>query len=128
MPMAELPPDLKACVEDQAQARVDMSIQGYAKYLTPEAVDSLRASYQGIPPRVNRFAIYAAEEAGDDYVVSVRYFQRDESFIVRSRWRATDGSWKVVHAERVWGEGEARPGAVSRLLSRLLGRLMRRRR
>ena len=126
--MAELPDDLRTCVEDQARARVEMSIQGYAKYLTPEAVDSLRGSYQGIPPRVNRYEIDSVEPAGADFVVEVRYFQRDEPFLVRSRWRAGDGGWKVTHAERVWQEGESRPGLLSRLLSRMLGGLARRRR
>ncbi|HUF53339.1 MAG TPA: hypothetical protein VMR52_06150 [Dehalococcoidia bacterium] len=105
-----------------------MSIQGYAKYLMSEAVDSLRGPDQGIPPRVNRFAVDFVGEAGGDFVIDVRYLLRDESFLVRSRWRAGDEGWGDVHAERLWSEGESRPGSVSRLLSRLLGGLARRRR
>ena len=96
--MAELPEDLRTAAEDQAQARVEMSIKGYAKYLTPEATDSLRASAKGMPPRVIRFEVDAVEGGGDGYTIDVRYFQRDESFVVRSRWRQRDGAWMVVHA------------------------------
>ena len=125
--MAELPEDLRGSVEDQAQARVEMSIQGYAKYLTPEATDSLRASSKGMPPRVNRFEVNAVEGGGDGYTIGVRYFQRDESFVVRSRWQRRDDAWIVVHAERLWREGEAQPGIVSRILARVLSPLARRR-
>ncbi|MEX0683813.1 MAG: hypothetical protein WD904_02310 [Dehalococcoidia bacterium] len=125
--MAELPDDLRTAVEDQAKARVEMSIQGYAKYLKPEAVDSLRASFPGIPPRVSRYEIGPVGTAGGDYVVDVRYFVRDESFFVRSRWHPESGSWMVIHAERLWEEGEARPGIISRLLMSVIGRFTRRR-
>lgn len=126
--MAEIPDDLRASTEDQAQARVEMSIRGYAKYLTPEATDSLRASSKGMPPRVNRFEVHAVEGGGDGYTIDVRYFQRDESFVVRSRWQRRDGAWMVVHAERLWGEGEAQPGLVSRVLAKVLGPIARLRR
>jgi len=126
--MAELPEDLRTAAEDQAQARVEMSIKGYAKYLTPEATDSLRASAKGMPPRVNRFEVDAVEGGGDGYTINVRYFQRDESFVVRSRWRQRDDAWMVVHAERLWREGEARPGLVSRVLAKVLGPIARLRR
>lgn len=126
--MAELPDDLLASAEDQARSRVEMSIQGYAKYLTPEATDSLRASSKGIPPRVSRFEVHAVEGGGDGYTVDVRYFQRDESFVVRSRWQRRDGVWMVVHAERLWREGEAQPGLVSRMLAKVLGPIARLRR
>jgi len=118
--MAELPPDLEAFVTDQALARVDMNVQGYAKYLTPEAIDSLRASFPGIPPRVSGYEIGTVEEAGADYVVNVRYAARDDSFVVRSRWRKQGDGWMVVHAERLWAEGEKRPGPISRLAGSVL--------
>jgi hypothetical protein len=121
--MAELPDELRAAAEDQAQARLQMSIHGYAKYLTPEAVDSLRESVKGVPPRVNKFEIDSAEGAGDEFAIDVRYFQRDDSFVIRSRWRRIDGAWMVVHAQRIWREGEAQPGFVSRLVASVLGRL-----
>jgi hypothetical protein len=124
--MAELPDDLRAAVEDQARARTEMSIQGYAKFLTPEAVDSLRESVRGMPPRVNKFEIDAAEGSADDYTIDVRYFQRDESFVIRSRWRRLPEGWMVVHAQRLWREGEAQPGFFSRLLASVLGGLRRR--
>jgi hypothetical protein len=124
--MAELPDDLRAAVEDQARARTEMSIRGYAKYLKPEAVDSLRESVKGMPARVNKFEIDAVEAGGDGYTVDVRYFQRDESFVVRSRWRSLAEGWMVVHAERIWREGEARPGFFSRLLASVLGGRRRR--
>ena len=126
--MNDLPEDLRCSVEDQAQARVEMSIQGYAKYLTPEATDSLRASAKGMPPRVNRFEIDEIESSGDKYTIDVRYFQRDESFVVRSRWQRRDDAWMVVHAERLWSEGEAQPGLISRLLAKVLGPVARLRR
>jgi hypothetical protein len=126
--MADLPEDLRAAVEAQAKARLEMNIQGYAKYLTPEAVDSLRSSYQGIPPRVSRFEIDSSDAAGAEYVVEVRYHRREESFVVRSRWRRDGDAWMVTHAERVWAEGEARPGLFARWLARVTGRLVRRRR
>jgi hypothetical protein len=118
--MAELPPELQAAVEDQAQARVEMSIQGYAKYLTPEAIDSLRASFPGIPPRVSAYSIASVETRGSEYVVEVSYSSRNESFQVRSRWRKDDDGWKVAHAERLWAEGQKRPGPLSRLADSVL--------
>ena len=126
--MADLPENLRSVVEDQAQARVEMSIQGYAKYLTPEATDSLRASAKGVPPRVNRFEVDAVEGGGDKYTIDVRYFQRDEWFVVRSRWQRRDEAWMVVHAERLWREGEAGPGIISRALAKVLGPIARLRR
>jgi hypothetical protein len=126
--MADLPEDLRSAAEDQAKARVEMSIQGYAKYLTPEATDSLRASTKGMPPRVNRFEVDAVEGGGDKHTIDVRYFQRDESFVVRSRWQRRDEAWMVVHAERQWREGEAEPGLISRALAKVLGPIARLRR
>lgn len=118
--MTELPADLRQHVTSQAEARVAMSMQGYAKYLTPEAVDSLRASFSGIPPRVNRYDIAAVEEMGGDFVVDVRYYSRDEPFFVRSRWSKKGDAWMVVHAARLWGENEKRPGFFSRVAGSLL--------
>ncbi len=118
--MAELPADLAAAVNDQAEARVAMSIQGYAKYLTPEAVDTLRASFQGIPPRVGGFDVESVEQSGGEYTVNVKYSSREDSFVVRSRWRQLDGDWMVVEAERLWAEGDKRPGPLSRLGGRVL--------
>ena len=126
--MADLPADLETAVRDQAEARVAMNIQGYARYLSPEAVDTLRASFPGIPPRVSGYEIAAVSGGGSDYSVEVRYSARDTGFVVRSRWRRNDGDWGVIHAERLWGEGEARPGFVSRIIASLLGPLTRRRR
>jgi len=97
-----------------------MNVQGYAKHLSPAAVDSLRASFPGIPPRVSGYDIDGAEQTGSDYVVSVRYFVRDDSFVVRSRWHREADGWMVVHAERLWSEGEKRPGLLSRLAGSLL--------
>jgi hypothetical protein len=125
---ATLPPDLLQVVNDQAQARVEMNIQGYAKYLTPEALDTLRASFPGIPPRVNRFEIDAATESGGDYTVNIRYFSRDESFVVRSRWHSAGEGWAVMRAERIWAEGDKKPGILSRLAAKVLGPIARRRR
>jgi hypothetical protein len=127
-PAAGLPADLRQVITDQAQARVAMNIQGYAKYLTPEAIDSLRSSFPGIPPRVNRFEVDVVEGSGSEFTVGVRYFARDDSFVVRSRWRKQGEGWLVVHAERLWASGEKRPGIVSRLAAKLLGPIARRRR
>lgn len=119
--MPDLPADLAAAIDDQAKARVEMNIQGYAKYLTPEAVDSLRASFPGMPPRVNQFEIASVEVSGGDHTVDVRYSARGgDPFIVRSRWRSEAGGWKVVHAERLWGDDEKRPGFLSKLAAKLL--------
>src|SRR3972149_10727354 len=60
----EPPEELLAAVQDQAEARVRADIQGYAKYLTPEAVDSLRASFPGLPPRVGAHATEKHEPRG----------------------------------------------------------------
>lgn len=114
-------------VTEQSQARVDMSIQGYAKYLTPEAIDTLRASFPGIPPRVNGYEIASTDGSGDECVVEIRYSSRDDSFAVRSRWRKSDAGWMVAHAQRLWAEGNKRPGIVSRLAVKLLGPIARRR-
>jgi hypothetical protein len=127
-PADALPADLAHTVNDQAQARVEMNIQGYAKYLTPEAIDTLRASFPGIPPRVNRFEIDAATENGGDYTVDIRYFSRDDSFVVRSRWHSAGAGWMVVRAERIWAEGDKKPGLLSRLTAKVLGPMARRRR
>jgi hypothetical protein len=126
--MAEPPEKLLAAVKDQAQARVRVDIQGVAKYLTPEAIESLRASFPGLPPRVSDFDIAAIEPRGDDFVFEIRYSARDHSFVVRSRWRNLEEGWRVVHAERLWAEGEKRPGIISRILGSLLRPLARRRR
>jgi hypothetical protein len=120
--MAELPADLAQSITEQSGARVAMNVQGYAKFLTPEAIDTLRASFPGIPPRVNRYEIASTQGGGNDYTVEVRYFERDASFIVRSRWRKQDSGWMVVHAERLWAEGDRRPGFLSRLTARCSAR------
>ena len=126
--MAELPKDLASAVSEQAAARVAMNIQGYSRYLTPAAIDALRASFPGVPPRVSRFEIGTTEDGGSEYVVDVRYFVRDDPFIVRSRWRKEEAGWMVAHAERLWEEGEARPGLLSRLAGSVLRSLARLRR
>ena len=123
--MAEPPEQLLAAVDDQARARLRMDIQGVAKYLTPEAVDSLRASFPGLPPRVSDFNIAGREPRGGDFVFDIRYSARDQSFVVRSRWRNLEEGWRVIHAERLWAEGEKRPGIISRILG-LLVRALRR--
>jgi hypothetical protein len=127
-PATGLPADLRQAITDQAQARVEMNLQGYAKFLTPEAIDSLRSSFPGIPPRVNRHEIDAVEGGGSEYSVDVRYFSRDDSFVVRSRWRKRGDDWLVVHAERLWAEGDKRPSLISRLAALLLRPLARLRR
>ena len=118
--MSEPPQDLILTVKDQAEARVRMDVQTFAKYLTPEAVESLRASFPGLPPRVAAYEIEKHEPRGADHVFDVRYSARADTFVVRSRWRKLDGGWMVVHAERLWTEGEKRPGFVSRLLGSVL--------
>ncbi len=126
--MADIPEELRTAVTDQADARVRMDIQGYARYLTPEAIDSLRASFPGVPPRVSRWEIDGQEALGQDFAVDVRYFSRDDSFVVRSRWRQQNGEWRIVHAERLWAAGERRPGFLSRLAGSLLRLVAGRRR
>src|SRR2546426_12526220 len=118
--MPELPADLRTAVRAQAEARMEMNVRGYAKYLTPDAVDSLRASFPGLPPRVARFEIHPQETIGADYVVHVRYFTREDSFVVRSRWHQEKDGWMVVNAERLWAEGERRPGVLSRIAASVL--------
>ena len=122
--MSEPPQDLILTVKDQAAARVRMDVQTFAKYLTPEAVDSLRASFPGLPPRVAAYEIEKHEPRGADHVFDVRYSARADTFVVRSRWRKLEGGWMVVHAERLWTEGEKRPGIVSRLLGSVLRTLV----
>jgi hypothetical protein len=114
------PEDLILVVKDQAEARVRMDVQTFTRYLTPEAVESLRTSFPGLPPRVNAYEIEKHEPRGADHVFDVRYSARADTFVVRSRWRKLDGGWMVVHAERLWTEGEKRPGIVSRLLGSVL--------
>ena len=118
--MPDIPENLRTAVTDQAKARVRRDIQGYPKYLTPEAIDTLRASFPGVPPRVSRWEIDWQYARGQGYAVDVRYFARDDSFVVRSRWRKQVGEWRIVHAERLWAEGERRPGLLSRLAGSLL--------
>jgi len=118
--VSEPPQDLILVVKDQAAARVRMDVQTFAKYLAPEAVDSLRASFPGLPPRVGAYEIEKHEPRGADHVFDVRYSARADTFVVRSRWRKLEGGWMVVHAERLWTEGEKRPGIVSRLLGSVL--------
>jgi len=113
--MADLPEDLAAVVKDQAEARVAMNIQGFSKYLTPAAIDGLRASFPGVPPRVSRFEIADTSGGGSEYTVNVQYFVRDDPFIVRSTWKREGDAWMVAHAERLWDEGEKRPGPLNRL-------------
>jgi len=118
--VSEPPEELILTVKGQAEARVRMDVQTFAKYLTPEAVDSLRASFPGLPPRVTAYEIEKHEPRGADHVFDVRYSARADTFVVRSRWRKLEGGWMVVHAERLWTEGEKRPGIVSRLLGSVL--------
>jgi len=113
--MAELPEALAVAVKDQAEARVAMNVQGFAKYLTPSAIDSLRASFPGVPPRVSRYEVGDTEGGGSEYTVNIRYFVRDDPFIVRSTWKNDGDSWMVAVAERLWDEGEKRPGPLNRL-------------
>jgi hypothetical protein len=118
--MAELPEDLATAVNDQAEARVAMNVQGFAKYLTPAAIDSLRASFPGVPPRVSRYEIGDTEGGGAEYTVNVRYFVRDDPFIVRSMWKKDGDAWMVAFAERLWAEDEKRPGPLNRMAGSVL--------
>ena len=113
--MADLPEDLAAAVNAQASARVAMDVQGFAKYLTPAAIDSLRASFPGVPPRVSRYEIGNTSGNGSEYEVNVQYFVRDDAFIVRSEWKKGGDAWMVAFAERLWEEGEQRPGPLNKL-------------
>jgi hypothetical protein len=121
--MPELPDELAAAVTEQAEARVAMDIRRYARFLTAGAIDSLRASTSGMPPRVSRYEIGDVSQSGAGYSVDVRYFVRDTAFVVRSRWRRRDGEWVVIHAERLWGEEEKRPAFLSRMARPVLGAL-----
>ena len=118
--MSEPPQDLILVVKDQAAARVRMDVQVFTRYLTPEAIESLRTSFPGLPPRVTAYEIAKHEPRGGDHVFDVRYSARADTFVVRSRWRKLASGWMVVHAERLWTEGEKRPGIVSRLLGSIL--------
>jgi len=119
--MPEAPPQaLLLVVREQAEARVRMDVSGVARYLTPDAVESLRASFPGLPPRVSAYEIIAREARRGDFDFDIRYTARAESFVVRSRWRELPEGWRVVHAERLWAEGQKRPGVVSRLLASVL--------
>jgi hypothetical protein len=118
--MADLPEDLAAAVSDQAEARVAMDVQRFAKYLTPTAIDSLRASFPGVPPRVSRYEIADTSGGGSEYEVNVRYFVRDESFIVRSEWKKNGDDWMVAFAERLWAEDEKRPGPLNKMAGSVL--------
>ena len=118
--MAELPEDLAAAVNDQSDARVQMDVQRFAKYLTPTAIDSLRASFPGVPPRVSRYEVADTSGGGSEYEVNVRYFVRDESFIVRSEWKKNGEGWMVAFAERLWAEDEKRPGPLNRMAGSVL--------
>jgi hypothetical protein len=92
--MAELPAELAEAVNQQAQARVEMNIQGYARFLTPEAIDSLRASFPGVPPRVSGYEVANVDQSGSDYAVDIRYSNREASFIaleVAEAGRGVDG-------------------------------------
>jgi hypothetical protein len=118
--MADLPEELAAAVNDQADARVQMDVQRFAKYLTPTAIDSLRASFPGVPPRVSKYEIADTSGGGSEYEVNVRYFVRDEDFIVRSEWKKNGDGWMVAFAERLWGEDEKRPGPLNRMAGSVL--------
>ena len=112
--------ELLAAVRDQAEARLRMDLQGYSKYLTQEAMATLRASFPGMPPRVHRYEIEKRTAEGEEHVFEVRYFGDNDSFLVRSRWQRLESGWMAVHAERLWREDEARPGLLSRLGGSLL--------
>jgi len=105
------PPISRPPSATRPKARVAMNIRGYAKYLTPEAVDTLRASFHGIlraspgtrsPPRPRGFGPH----------VDVRYSVRDSRFVVRSKWRRTDGEWRLS-TRNVSGEKAKRAPASS---------------
>jgi len=124
----EPPEELVYAVKGQAEARLRMDVSAFARYLTPEAVDSLRASFPGLPPRVAAYEIEKHEPRGADHVFDVRYSARAETFVVRSRWRKLASGWMVIHAERLWAEGEKRPGLLSRILGSVVRALTRLRR
>ena len=126
--MSQPPEELILVVKDQAAARVRMDVQTFAKYLTPEAIESLRTSFPGLPPRVTAYEIEKHEPRGADHVFDVRYSARAETFVVRSRWRKLASGWMVIHAERLWAEGEKRPGLLSRILGSVVRALTRLRR
>lgn len=126
--MADPPLDLKAAVHEQADCRVAADIRGYAKFLTPDAIESLRASFRGMPPRVSHYNIESLEEHGAEWLADVRYFSRNESFVVRSRWRREGERWVVALAERLWADGQKKPGFLSKLAASVLGPLARMRR
>jgi len=119
--------ELLAAVREQAEARVRSDVKGYAKHLTAEGLETLRSSFPGFPPRVSGYEIVEQRPEGRDQVFDVRYQARDSSFVVRSRWRRQAEGWRVVHAERLWREGEKRPGVLSRLAGSLARALARRR-
>jgi len=123
--MAEENDELLATVREQAEARVRFDVQGFAKHFTPEALETLRASFPGLPPRVSGYEIVEQRQEGRDQVFEIRYAARESSFVVRSRWRRLSDGWRVVHAERLWREGEKRPGALSRLAGSLVRALAR---
>jgi hypothetical protein len=123
--LPEPPEDLLAAVRDEAEARVRMDVQAVAKHLTPEAVDTLRASFPGASPRLASYEIEKDESRGGDYVFDVRYSARDVSFVVRSRWRKLEDGWMVIHAERLSAESDKNSGILSRLVGSLLRALGR---
>ena len=84
------------------------------------ALHFLRASFPGIPPRVSGFEVATVDQVGSEYVVDVRYSNREESFIVQSKWRKLESGWMVVHAERLWAAGDKRPGFLSKLVANIL--------
>ncbi len=117
--------ELLAAVREQAEARVRADVRGYARHFTAEALETLRSSFPGVPPRVSGYEIVEQRPEGRDQVVAVRYEARESSFVVRSRWRRQAGGWRLVQAERLWRDGEKRPGVLSRLAGSVLRALGR---
>lgn len=91
---------LRETVEAQAQARVRQDAAAFASYMTPQAIVTLGGNGLGAPRvgRARRFEVLDIAEDGDRGTSEVR-FDGGGSYVIRARWRLTEGAWRAVEAE-----------------------------
>ncbi len=89
---------LRDAVEAQARARVAGDMAAFASYTTPVAVLQLRDRGGPVPASPKAYEVLGVTERDGVGISEVR-FSGGGSFVVRQRWEAVDGHWRVVAAE-----------------------------
>jgi hypothetical protein len=100
---------LREVVIQQAAARARGDEAGYASHLTPQAVLQLSGGAHGSPllPRVTGYQVLDVNDHGNGTGESSVRFTGRGSYVIVTRWRNVDGTWRGVEAEVPAGEMKA---------------------